>query len=798
MTRPPTWLVCTLFAALGTTLDARPAAAQRASISPARFVRIELTGPGRALQLAEVWVVAGGQNVAPEGTASQSSVLGESAASLAIDGNVYGNHAGGSVSHTVEGPDPWWELDLGRDVAVDQLTVFNRTDCCGERLEGFRLALLDSARKVVWDAVQIPAPKPRFDVAPFGAALVTPPLTPVETRNLQPAIERAIDRGIAYLRSTQLVDGSWSQHGHVHFGGQTALSLLTLLKGGVPVDDPAVSAAVAFLRVNGSESTYGTGCLLMALEVIGDDAAREWAAELAGQVVSTQGGEDASGKQPGIWSYPLRPNSTVCLSNTQYAILGLRAAQRMGVSIPERVFRKTLENMPRYRGEIVRVKGLGGADSRGAQTAGFMYRAEGGHGDSSGSMTTAGLAILHVCRESLGAALTRRDSTEIDELELAAWRWLDLNFAIEQNPGRGDTFHYYYLYGLERVGAFFDRPTVGGRDWYWEGARYLVAQQGAEGGWHDQTDTCFAVLFLKRATATISGPSKRGPRDVHIAEGEAADVRWRGTGRTLGTFWVSGFGRTLVDRLGGESALRVHRVEYLVDGEPAASLPGDVTRTWRTEDRYATQLDLASLGKGQHEVRVRIQILDPATDATSKGYLTVEGPPLIVDVPAVQVATDAELRPAAQNLLATNRIAEALASSSNNDGQSAAHALDGLQGTTWLSKKDDQNPTLTFELERPVRARWLVLSSANTELRNTRAHDRATAIEVRINRDSDVVRFQLDTDDRRKSVIELPPGKQIRRLEIRVVERVAGERWPGHVGFAEVELLADEKRPARR
>jgi hypothetical protein len=797
MTRPHIWLVCTLSAALGAHVIPC-AAAQRAADSPARYVRIALPGASRILQLAEVWVVAGGQNVAPEGAASQSSTFGDSAAGRAIDGGVHGSHPAGSVTHTVEGPDPWWELDLGRDVVVDQVTVFNRTDCCGERLEGFHLALLDGARNVVWEAVQIPAPNPRYDVAPFGATIVTPPPTLVEKRNLQPAIDKAIDRGAAYLRATQLVDGSWGQHEHVHFGGQTALSVLTLLKAGAPVDDPAITAGLAFLRANGSESTYGTGCLLMALEAIGDAAAREWAAELADQLVSTQGGEDASGKQPGMWTYPLRPNSTVCLSNTQYAILGLRAAQHLGVEVPARVFEKTLENLPKYRGDIERVKALGGSDTRGAPTAGFMYRAEGGHGGTSGSMTTAALAIFHVCRESLGAALTRRTAAEVAELELAAWRWLELNFAIEQNPGRGGDFHYYYLYGMERVGAFFERPAVGGRDWYWEGARYLVAQQQGEGQWRDQTDTCFAVLFLKRATATVSGPSKRNASEIHVAEGDAAEVRWRGTGRAQGTFWLSGFGRALVDRLGGEAALRVHRVEYFVDGEAVAALPGDVTRPWRPGDRYATQLDLASRGKGQHEVRIRVQLVDPAPLAESTGYLSLEGAPLVVDVPASSGTAGAAQSHAAQNLLAKNRIAEVTASSSNSDGQSAAHAVDGLQGSAWLSKKEDAQPTLTFELERPVRAHRLVLSSANTELRNARAHDRATVIEVRINRDSDVLRFELEPDDRKKSFVELPPGKQLRRLEIRVVERVAGERWPGHVGFAEVELLADEQRKARR
>ncbi len=786
-------VLCSLVAALCALTP--PLAAQKRSVS-ARYVRVELPGPGRMLQLAEVWAVVDGQNLAPEGTASQSSLHGDSAAARAIDGRTAGDHAAGSVSHTGEEANPWWELDLGREVPIDQVSLWNRTDCCGERLAGFRLLLLGEDRKERWGVVDQPPPAPRADFSVAGAAIVTPPPSTAEKLALQPAIDKAIDRGVEYLRATQLVDGSWSQHQGTHFGGQTALSLLTLLKAGVPADDPAVVAALSFLRANGSESTYGTGCLLMALEVLGDDAAREWAAALADQIVSTQGGEDASGKQPGMWTYPLHPNTTVCLSNTQYAILGLRSARRLGVDVPTRVFTKTLENLPKYQGEVERVKGLGGSDSRGVPVAGFQYRAEGGHGGTTGSMTTAALAVLHVCLEAYGTDVPKRVAADAQVLETAAWRWLDVHFALESNPNRGETWHYYYLYGLERVGAFFERPVVGGRDWYWEGARYLVAEQKGAGDWGDQSNTCFAVLFLKRATASSSGPTKRAANEVHVAEGDAAHVRWRGTGRAKTTFWLTGFGQELVTRFGGEANVRVRRIEYLVDGEPAASLEGDATRAWRPADRYAAQLDLGSRGAGKHEVRVRVELADPLLTVSTEGTLTYEGAPLVVDVPAVTPTDSEPTSHAALNLIASTRVTAVSASSENNDGQSAARAGDGLQSSYWLSKKDDPAPTWSVEFERPVRAGKLVLSHANTERRNSRAHDRAKVIEVRINRDKEVLRFELELDDRKKSILELPPGKQVRRLEVKVVERVPGERWPGHVGFAEVELLP--AAPTRR
>ncbi len=75
-------------------------------------------------------------------TASQSSTLGTSYASLAIDGNRSGRFADSSVSHTALGTeDPngaWWEVDLGDLKHIDTVRLFNRTDtCCAARATVF-------------------------------------------------------------------------------------------------------------------------------------------------------------------------------------------------------------------------------------------------------------------------------------------------------------------------------------------------------------------------------------------------------------------------------------------------------------------------------------------------------------------------------------------------------------------------------------------------------------------------------------------------------------------------------------
>ncbi|MGD9723956.1 MAG: PVC-type heme-binding CxxCH protein [Pirellulales bacterium] len=126
----------------------------------ARFVRIELPARG-TLTLAEVEVTSGGRNVARSGKASQKNTAHGGDAARAIDGNKSGEFGSGGQTHTEENtPGAWWEVDLGSDMPIDAVTVYNRTDgYLGRRLEGFTLRLLDGRRKEVAMRDRIAAPR---------------------------------------------------------------------------------------------------------------------------------------------------------------------------------------------------------------------------------------------------------------------------------------------------------------------------------------------------------------------------------------------------------------------------------------------------------------------------------------------------------------------------------------------------------------------------------------------------------------------------------------------------------------
>ena len=80
-------------------------------------------------------------NVAIRGRASQSSTF-FSVAGLAIDGNTDGDYTHDSVTHTnFDDSSPTWEVELDQDYGIESIVLWNRTDCCEERLTNFALTI---------------------------------------------------------------------------------------------------------------------------------------------------------------------------------------------------------------------------------------------------------------------------------------------------------------------------------------------------------------------------------------------------------------------------------------------------------------------------------------------------------------------------------------------------------------------------------------------------------------------------------------------------------------------------------
>ncbi|MEO3765638.1 alpha-L-fucosidase [Streptomyces sp. B8F3] len=89
-----------------------------------------------------------GENTALGKPADQSSThhLGADA-SRAVDGDTGGDFFAGSVTHTSDTPldtNPWWQVDLGASQHVGSVKLWNRTDCCADRLRDFYVFASDT------------------------------------------------------------------------------------------------------------------------------------------------------------------------------------------------------------------------------------------------------------------------------------------------------------------------------------------------------------------------------------------------------------------------------------------------------------------------------------------------------------------------------------------------------------------------------------------------------------------------------------------------------------------------------
>ena len=80
-----------------------------------------------------------GVNLAVGQRASQSSTAAGGNPARAVDGNTNGTYGRGSVTHTAAEADPYWQVDLGRLARVNKIRIFNRTDCCQDRLGTVRI-----------------------------------------------------------------------------------------------------------------------------------------------------------------------------------------------------------------------------------------------------------------------------------------------------------------------------------------------------------------------------------------------------------------------------------------------------------------------------------------------------------------------------------------------------------------------------------------------------------------------------------------------------------------------------------
>jgi hypothetical protein len=341
------------------------------------------------------------------------------------------------------------------------------------------------------------------------------------------AVRASIQHGVQYLKSQQTEDGSWLRYRSQ--GDTTVLCTLALLNAEEDPKSPEMRKAIQHILAIPKESltTYVVSLRIMVLaaadpkgELYRRAVAKDVDWLLEKQVAKNRG------KNAGGWSYGKSVHGADA-SNSQFALLALHEASRMGVKIPQKHWLLALEYW---------------MNCFNARNGGFSYTV--GSGEVRGSMTCAGISSLIIIQENLADVGDEFDGDranccgndqQMEPVEKAI-AWLARHFSVRANPmgyQRGNRNQLYYLYGMERAGRLAGRRFFGAHDWYRAGVKQLISQQNRrDGNWktsghgenNERIATSFALLFLAKGKRPVAiGKYKYGegqnwnlhPKGVH-------------------------------------------------------------------------------------------------------------------------------------------------------------------------------------------------------------------------------------------------------------------------------------------
>lgn len=360
-------------------------------------------------------------------------------------------------------------------------------------------------------------------------------------------VQQAKDRGVRYLLSApSAAVGKGLSDRNL---GEQFLVAVALVKCRVEADHPLIRDAVSNLRTKvksgeiatGYHSVYNLGVGLVLLSALKDkDPDKETAQAALKHLLTFQrshGGFASNSAHPG--------GDT---SMTQYAVLGMWEAARLGVQSPPQAWQGVCN-------WLIKTQSEEGTFVYNPASAGLATE------KSPHSMTAAALSCLYICANKAGPRNNAKDggekssgevpsalvpaagqkkeaakdktapvSIDMGRLQAALSRsdgWMAKNFTVDI-----PAWKLYYLYALERYYAF--RESLEGHpckevDWYSAGATFLLARQDSTGGWNlgevtPRINTAFALLFLVQNTRLSLKTDEKAGGSLLSGSGLPADL----------------------------------------------------------------------------------------------------------------------------------------------------------------------------------------------------------------------------------------------------------------------------------
>ena len=335
-----------------------------------------------------------------------------------------------------------------------------------------------------------------------ASAMVVPAVLPTAARaqdavgKVAPAADarEQIKKAIDFLRTQQADDGSFSAQTGV---GPTALVAASLLSVDVPVQDPVVAKALAYLMKHVQEDggIYATGsrhqnydsCIaLVALSKANKDGKYTEQLKKIEAFIKKQQWDEGENQKPDDAFYggagygsKARPD----LSNTGFLVEALHELGRDGED----------EAIKRALTFVTRCQNLESPLNNTPKAAkindgGFFYTTAGGGESMAGTDENGGLrsygSMTYAGLKSMIYAGVSKDDPRVK----AALTFLQKNYSVDTNPGMGQAGHFYYLQTMSKALKAFgsDGFTDGGgksHAWRSEVVAKLGSLQKENGSW---------------------------------------------------------------------------------------------------------------------------------------------------------------------------------------------------------------------------------------------------------------------------------------------------------------------------
>jgi squalene cyclase len=292
------------------------------------------------------------------------------------------------------------------------------------------------------------------------------------------AIQKAVERGLAFLHSAQNADGSWGSGSHSRHVGITGLAAMAMMsQGNLPGRGKYgedVRKAISFILKNtnphsgfishdNSTRMYGHGFATLALaEAYGMDrneGIHEKLKKAIRLIIRSQ-------KSDGGWRYDPSPQGMSDLSVTVCQVMALRAARNAGIKVPKDVIDRAIEYVKKS------------ANPNGS----FRYMLGSGTG-SSHALAAAGLTTL------FGAG-----QYDLPEIKAA------VQYLKRSKPQDFSHFFYGHYYAAQ---AMYQAGEENWKAWHAKIARHLLEKQQkqADGSWSGEINneycTAMACIILQ-------------------------------------------------------------------------------------------------------------------------------------------------------------------------------------------------------------------------------------------------------------------------------------------------------------